>query len=190
MKNKKAIFVCGSGGSGKSSFIKNNLAEYEHIDVDIIYEKLLIDNNMGLKIKNFNKDELIKSSILFEESKSKNDYNLACAIQSNKNIVIDGIGRYSDIILSQRSYLEQNGYSTFMLMIYADLNTCLERVRSRERDYGEFLVKDSWYLSYNNVGTYKKEFGDRFLFIYNDYPIDCIVLNSFLDATKELKRLM
>ncbi len=37
MKNKKAIFICGSGGSGKSTFSKKYFSEYTLIDVDIIY---------------------------------------------------------------------------------------------------------------------------------------------------------
>ena len=55
-----------------------------------------------------------------------------------------------------------------MIMIYVDLNLCIDRVKSRERVYKQNITEDSWYLSYNNIGTYKKEFGDKFTLIYNN----------------------
>jgi GTPase SAR1 family protein len=54
MKNKIAIFVCGSGGSGKTTFCNKNFNNFVQINVDIIYERLLIESNLGLKIKDFN----------------------------------------------------------------------------------------------------------------------------------------
>ena len=174
MKNKIAIFVCGSGGSGKSTFIKNYLNTFVHVDVDIIYEKLLIESGFGLKIIDFDANKIKHSYSLFEKAKIKNDELFYDSVSNSKNIVIDGIGRDSNIILNQRKYLENFGYNTFMIMLYVDLSICIDRVKSRERVYKQNITEDSWYLSYNNIGTYKKEFGDRFMFIYNngDFILD------------------
>ena len=168
MKNKKAIFVCGSGGSGKTTFVKNNLSDYTNINVDLIYEKLLIDSGLGLKIIDFNDEQYETAYKLFDSAKILNDTKFLKAISAGDNIVIDGIGRNSDIILSQKNLLEKSGYSTYMVIIYSDLENCIERVNNRNRVYNEQLTIDSWYKSYSNISTYKKEFGKSFLFIYND----------------------
>ena len=177
MKNNTAIFVCGSGGSGKSTFTKNNFSDFVHVDVDIIYEELLISNNLGLNIKDFNKEQSIIADSLFEEAKALNNKKLTEAILKKENIVIDGIGRDSDIILNQRKYLENHGYDTFIIIIYADLEICIKRVEQRDRVYKQIITEDSWYLSYNNIGTYKKEFGDKFTLIYNN---NVFVLDDFI----------
>jgi predicted kinase len=177
MQNKIAIFVCGSGGSGKSTFVKNNLKNYTHIDVDIIYEELLISNGLGLDIRNFTKSQNELADTLFEKAKELNNLKLKTNVHTGNNLVIDGIGRYSDVILSQKVYFENYGYDTYMIMLYVDLDTCVNRIENRERVYNQSITEDSWYLAYNNIGTYKKEFGDKFGFIYNN---NRFVLDDFI----------
>jgi dephospho-CoA kinase len=190
MKNKIAIFVCGSGGSGKSTFVKTHFVEYIHIDVDIIYEELLLLNKLGLKIKDFNESQSQLAAELFEKAKELNNERLKRVINIGNNLIIDGIGRDSDVILNQRKYLENFGYDTFMIMLYADLDTCISRVEARGRVYKQKITEDSWYLSYNNIGTYKKEFGIKFKFIYNDVIDTNVVLNEFLYPKKITKKIL
>ena len=61
--------------------------------------------------------------------------------------------------------------------MYADLEICIKRVEMRDRVYKQIITEDSWYLSYNNIGTYKKEFGDKFTLIYNN---NIFVLDDFI----------
>jgi predicted kinase len=190
MKNKIAIFVCGSGGSGKSTLTKKHFSEYIHIDVDIIYEELLLLNKLGLKIKDFNESQSKLAKELFEKAKELNDEKLKNAILTGNNLVIDGIGRDSDIILNQRKYLENYGYDTFMIMVYTDLEICIDRVKSRERVYKQEITEDSWYLAYNNIGTYKKEFGMKFKLIYTDIGNTNVDLNDFLHHQKSIKKVL
>ena len=186
MKNKIAVFICGSGGSGKSTFVKTHFTEYVHIDLDIIYEELLLSNKLGLKIKDFNESQSQLASELFETAKELNNKKLKKVVNIGNNLVIDGIGRDSNIILNQRKYLENYGYDTFMILLYAELDTCISRVENRERVYNQKITEDSWYLCYNNIGTYKKEFGIKFKFIYNDIINTNVVLNDFLYYQKKI----
>jgi hypothetical protein len=77
---------------------------------------------LGLKIKDFNEYQLVHAARLFELAKVENDSIFYESVSNSKNIVIDGIGRDSNIILNQRKYLENFGYNTFMIMLYVDLN--------------------------------------------------------------------
>lgn len=167
MKNKKAIFVCGSGGSGKSTFCSEYLKNYTIVDVDIIYEELLLKNGLGLIIKDFNEETLKKSYSLFEEAKILNNLKFKNAINNNENIVIDGIGRDASIVLNQRNILEKNGYATYMVMVYAELEECINRVENRNRVYSKNITIDSWHLAYSNISIYKNEFKEQFMLIYN-----------------------
>lgn len=168
MKNKIAIFICGSGGSGKSTFSKKYFSDYTIIDVDIIYEDLLIAAGLGLNIKNFNKEQTEQAAELFEKSKSLNDKKFNETIETGQNMIIDSIGRDYEIIMFQRNHLEKMGYTTYMIMMYAELEECVNRVESRERTYHKNITIDSWYLSYSNISIYKREFGKRFLLVFND----------------------
>lgn len=168
MKSKKAVFICGSGGSGKSTIARNDFPEFTIIDIDLIYEQQLLNNNLDLKIKNFDKEQAELAQNLFEISKSLNDQKFNKAVNLGENIVIDSIGRDPEVILYQRSILEKMGYETFMIMVYAELETCIERVEGRDRVYGKNVTIDSWYLSYSNISIYSREFNGRFMLIYND----------------------
>jgi dephospho-CoA kinase len=168
MKTKKAVFICGSGGSGKSTVAKEWFSDYVIVDLDLIYEQQLNDMGLGLRIVDFNEDQKKVAQILFEKSKSLNDEKFNKTVENGENIVIDSIGRDLEVILHQRSYLEKMGYVTFMIMVYSELETCLKRVDNRDRVYNENVTIDSWYLSYGNISDFKKEFNDRFVLIYNE----------------------
>jgi adenylate kinase family enzyme len=168
MKNKKAIFICGSGGSGKSTIASTCFSEFIIIDLDLIYEEHLVKSNLGLKIKNFTKEESDLALTIFEKSKTINDQRFSKAVELGENIVVDSIGRDPEVILYQRGFLEKMGYETYMIMVYAELDTCIDRVEARNRVYAKNITIDSWYLSYSNISIYNREFKGRFMLIYND----------------------
>ena len=168
MKNKVAVFVCGSGGSGKTTFVNDFFMEFEKVNVDIPYEKLLKDSGLGVKISDFNKTQSLKASEFFERAKDISYDTLLKSIEMGKNIVIDTVGRDIDLIQKQREKLHLNGYKTIMFILYAPLDVCIKRVKGRDRVYDESITIDSWYLSYGNIVNFKREFLDDFHLIYND----------------------
>lgn len=168
MINKRAIFLCGSGGSGKSTIYQNYFSDYVVVDVDILYEKLLNEYGLGLDIKNFNFEQIELSNSLFEKAKQLNNEKFNEYVSENKNIVVDGVGRDVEVILNQRNLLEKCGYTTYMIMVYADIDVCIERVENRNRSYSKRIVIDSWHESYRNISEYKEQFKDRFLLVHND----------------------
>lgn len=169
MKHNKAIFVCGAGGSGKSTYIKEKLKNYKHVDVDVFYEKLLKNAGLHLKIKQFSKEELNVANSLFEKASNQNHTFLLECIENKINIAIESIGRDVDYILEQRNYLEKNGYETSMIMIYKELDICIDRVEKRERSYSKSVTIKSWNESYRNIESYKTEFKDKFYLINDGY---------------------
>jgi predicted kinase len=172
MGDKLAIFVCGSGGSGKTTFVNRHFGLFTQVNVDIPYEELLVGSGLGLKIHEFNTDQSNKAAEFFEKAKDISYKTLLESIELGENIVIDSIGRYSDYVFQQRKQLELNGYKTMMFMLYAPLELCIDRVNNRNRVYDESITIDSWYLSYSNMVDFKKEFSDDFYLIFTGENVD------------------
>jgi predicted kinase len=172
MGNKLAVFVCGSGGSGKTTFVNQHFSSFKQVNVDIPYEELLNSSGLGLKINEFNTEQLNKATEFFERAKDISYSTLIESIELGEDIVIDSIGRYSDYVFQQRKQLELNGYNTIMFMLYAPLELCIERVNSRNRVYDESITIDSWYLSYSNIVNFKREFSDDFYLVFNGENVD------------------
>jgi len=172
MGNKLAVFVCGSGGSGKTTFVNQHFGSFKQINVDIPYEELLNNSGLGLKINEFDTDQLNKAAKFFEQAKDMSYSTLINSMELGEDIVIDSIGRYSDYVFQQRRQLELSGYHTIMFMLYAPLELCIERVKTRNRVYDESITIDSWYLSYGNIVNFKREFSDDFHLIFNGENVD------------------
>lgn len=172
MGDKLAIFVCGSGGSGKTTFVNQHFNSFIQVNVDIPYEELLVNSGLGLKIYEFNTEQSNRAAEFFEKAKDISYNTLLESMHLGKNIVIDSIGRYSDYVFQQRNQLELNGYKTMMFMLYAPLELCIERVKNRNRVYDESITIDSWYLSYGNMVNFKKEFSDDFYLIFTGENVD------------------
>ena len=156
MKNKKAIFVCGSGGSGKSTFCSEYLKNYTIVDVDIIYEELLLKNGLGLTIKDFNEETLKKAYSLFEEAKILNNLKFKNAINNNENIVIDGIGRDASIILNQRKMLKNFTISDKLLFVAALLSLLYSESLYFQNQVYEAIFIGIWVPSILAFGIYLK----------------------------------
>ena len=172
MGNKLAVFVCGSGGSGKTTFVNHHFGSFKQVNVDIPYEELLNNSGLGLRINEFNPNDLSKSAEFFERAKDISYSTLIESIEMGEDIVIDSIGRNSDYVFQQRKQLKLNGYDTVMFMLYAPLELCIERVKGRNRVYDESITIDSWYLSYNNIVNFKKEFSDDFYLVFSGENVD------------------
>ncbi len=172
MGNKLAVFVCGSGGSGKTSFVNQHFGSFKQVNVDIPYEELLNNSGLGLKINEFDTDQLNKAAKFFEEAKDMSYSTLINSMELGEDIVIDSIGRYSDYVFQQRRQLALSGYHTIMFMLYAPLELCIERVKNRNRVYDESITIDSWYLSYGNIVNFKREFSDDFHLVFNGENVD------------------
>jgi predicted kinase len=172
MGNKLAVFVCGSGGSGKTTFVNQHFGSFKQVNVDIPYEELLNNSGLGLKINEFDTEQLNKAAEFFEQAKDISYSTLINSIELGEDIVIDSIGRYSDYVFQQRRQLELSGYHTIMFMLYAPLELCIERVNNRNRVYDESITIDSWYLSYGNIVNFKREFSDDFHLVFNGENVD------------------
>ena len=127
----KAIFLAGPAGSGKSTFIKNNIPNLKVINVDDTYEELLKQAGLDKPQSTFTSDELSQSSKLMSRARKETTAKLQSAQEEGESIIIDGTGAASNPILKKKTQLEDLGYDTMMVMIYVSPLVSLERNRSR-----------------------------------------------------------
>ena len=168
----KAIFLAGPAGSGKSTFIKNNIPNLKVINIDDTYEELLKQAGLDKPQSEFTSDELSQSSKLMGQARKETTAKLKAAQESLENIIIDGTGGASNPILKKKTQLEDLGYDTMMIMIYVSPLVSLERNKSRGEAGGRSLrpsiIVRTWNQVNKNVDTFKNMFGDNFILVNND----------------------
>jgi len=162
----KAIFVVGSVGSGKSTIIDKYIpSSFERINSDDVYVKLLNQHKLGTNIKSFNSDQLSKASQLQSLARKETDNKYESDIKNRKDIVIDTTGEFSNPILKKKDELEELGYETFMIIVYASPITVLERNKKRERSLLPSIVLRTWNGLYTNIDIYKRAFNNAICII-------------------------
>jgi len=168
----KAIFLAGPAGSGKSSFIKDNIPNLKVINIDDTYEELLKKAGLDKPQSEFTSDELSQSSKLMGQARKETTSKLKDAQEAGENIVIDGTGAASNPILKKKNQLEELGYDTLMVMIYVSPLVSLERNRSRGERGGRSLrpsiIVRTWNQVNKNVDVFRNMFGNNFILVNND----------------------
>ena len=173
VQNKpKAIFLAGPAGSGKSTFIKNNIPNLKVINIDDTYEELLKQAGLDKPQSTFTSDELSQSSKQMGQARKETTAKLKIAQEEGEDIIIDGTGGASNPILKKKVQLEELGYDTMMVMVYVSPLVSLERNRSRGEAGGRSLrpsiIVRTWEKVNKNIDTFKNMFNDNFILVNND----------------------
>jgi predicted kinase len=165
----KAIFMAGPAGSGKTfvsaQIIPKNLTV---INVDDTYEELLKAAGLGMKIADFDQDQLSQAGKLMGQAQKATKEKFAQLSGAKQNIIIDGTGAAIKPLLKKKDELEALGYDTMMVMIWVSPYTSLERNASRDRALSPAIVVKTWAGVNANIDNYKQAFGDKFVLINND----------------------
>ena len=165
----KAIFMAGPAGSGKTfvsaQLIPKNLTV---INVDDTYEELLKAAGLGMKIADFNQDQLSQAGKLMGQAQKATKEKYAELSGAKKDIIIDGTGAASKPLLKKKAELEELGYDTMMVMIWVSPYTSLARNASRDRALAPSIVLKTWAGVNSNIDTYAQAFGNKFALINND----------------------
>lgn len=192
-----AIFLTGPAGAGKSTLLNQFLPkklQYDYYNVDDYQEKLLEINGLIAKQNhhyvNATPDKIYKligdtkdpekqkqalSAIqsivgtMMGISKKCTEEDFLTMIQSKKNIIVDRPGDKPNMILKQKKQLEDNGYETYMVMIYASPLTILYRNAKRHRSLLNSVVLRIWDNLMESIPIYQKEF-QTFMIVQNDMP--------------------
>jgi predicted ABC-type ATPase len=169
----KAIFLAGPAGSGKTYTSAQIIPKtMKVINVDDTYEELLKSAGLGLKVADFDQDQLSQAAKLMGRAQKATKEKYAQLSTAKQNIVIDGTGAAIKPLLKKKQELESLGYDTMMVMIWVSPYTSLERNASRIEAGGRSLppsiVLRTWKDVNKNISEYERIFGDKFILINND----------------------
>jgi predicted kinase len=123
---------------------------------------------LGMKIADFNQDQLSQAGKLMGQAQKATKEKYAELSGAKKDIIIDGTGAASKPLLKKKAELEELGYDTMMVMIWVSPYTSLARNASRNRALAPSIVLKTWAGVNSNIDTYKQAFGDKFVLINND----------------------
>ena len=131
MRIKKAIFMIGSIGSGKSYYILKHLRGYKILDSDKI----------KLTLKGYNP---CRPDLIHKESKTILEREFKKCIKQSKSFIYDGTGCNSERLLYRIDKARARGFKIYLYYIVCSLKTALIRNKSRDRQVPEDIIIDKY----------------------------------------------
>jgi len=167
----KAIFLSGAAGSGKTYISKQVLpTDFTVLNIDDEYENLLKKSGIGLQVKDFSPEDLSTAAKLMAQARKVTDEKYKNSLKTKFNIIIDGTGASSKVLLEKKHELESLGYDCLILMLYVSPLVSLERNENRSRSLMPSIVLRTWKGVYQNIEIYQREFGENFILINTNPP--------------------
>lgn len=177
----RAVFMCGSAGSGKSYVIKqlmdNVNPKPKIVDSDKLFVKKLQVANLPSVIppedapsgaeKELRKQQLELRNKAMESIKQViNNY-----LNGYLPILIDGTGKSYNNMVARKQTLEKLGYDTMCIVVSTSLDVAQERNAKRDRKlpaHGAGSVDEIWKLVQDNIPKYKQLFGENCIVVDNN----------------------
>ena len=172
--NPKALILAGSPGAGKSSFIED-IDNALILNVDDYYMRNLKDMGVSLDLKNADADARSKAAQAMAAANKEFRPFMKDIVLGKKNFILDGTAANSGPTLRLKKELDDLGYDTLMVYVFASLEKALDRNETRfqrsqgkDRSLSPSIVLRTWNGITQNYDLYKSEFGDNFVSVVND----------------------
>ncbi len=107
------------------------------------------------------------------------------ALTGRMGIVIDGTGKDYAKIKKQVDMVRGLGYAVHMIFVNTDLETALERNKSRPRSLPDDMVKKMWKEVQNNIGKFQALFRNKLTVVDNSTDSD--INSATMAAYKKIK---
>jgi predicted kinase len=181
----KAVFLAGGPGSGKSFVVGKTALQalgFKLINSDDAFEA-------GLKKAGLTTSPEDIASAQGQEiragAKALTGRKMKLALDGRLGLVIDGTGKDYAKIKKQVDELRKIGYAVKMIFVNTDLETALDRNKSRERSVPDKMVEKMWKEVQKNIGKFQGLFRSRMIIVDNSEGSD--VERSTLEAYKDIK---
>ena len=181
----KAIFLAGGPGSGKSFVVGKTALQalgFRLINSDDAFEKGL--KKAGLTAS---PEDIASAQGQSARAKAKaiTGKKMNFALEGRLGIVIDGTGKDYAKIKKQVDMLREIGYAVHMIFVNTDLDTALERNKTRDRSLEDNLVTKMWKDVQKNIGKFQGLFRNRLIIVDNSKGSD--IEGQTIGAFKRIK---
>ena len=187
----KAVFLAGGPGSGKSFIVgKTGLPALglKVVNSDDAFEAAMKKAGMTMK-----PDDIfsVKGQDIRGRAKALTGKKQAMFIKGRLGLVIDGTGKDFEKVKKQVKSMKDLGYDVAMIFVNTDLETAIERDKTRERTLGEVEVTKYWKEVQRNIGAFQTMFGKKNMLIVDnsngkDFKVE--TLRAYRDVTKFLDK--
>jgi predicted kinase len=163
----KAVFLAGGPGSGKSFVVGKSALKalgFRLINSDDAFEKGL--KRAGLTL---DPDDIASAQgqAIRASAKALTGKIMVRALEGRNGIVVDGTGKDYAKIKKQVDLVRELGYAVHMIFVNTDLDTALERNKSRPRSLEDKLVTKMWKDVQKNIGKFQGLFRNRLIIVDN-----------------------
>ena len=112
-------------------------------------------------------------------------------ITGRLGLVIDGTGKDFQKVKKQVKSMKDLGYDVAMIFVNTDLETAIDRDKTRERTLGEVEVTKYWKEVQRNIGAFQTMFGKKNMLIVDnsnnkDFKVE--TLRAYRDVKKFLDK--
>ena len=187
----KAVFLAGGPGSGKSFIVgKTGLPALglKVVNSDDAFEAAMKKAGMTMK-----PDDIfsVKGQDIRGRAKALTGKKQAMFIKGRLGLVIDGTGKDFEKVKKQVKSMKDLGYDVAMIFVNTDLETAIERDKTRERTLGEVEVTKYWKTVQKNIGAFQTMFGKKNMLIVDnsdgkDFKVE--TLRAYRDVKKFLDK--
>lgn len=187
----KAVFLAGGPGSGKSFIVgKTGLPALglKVVNSDDAFEAAMKKAGMSMK-----PDDIfsVKGQDIRGRAKALTGKKQAMYITGRLGLVIDGTGKDFQKVKKQVKSMKDLGYDVAMIFVNTDLETAIERDKTRERTLGEVEVTKYWKEVQRNIGAFQTMFGKKNMLIVDnsngkDFKVE--TLRAYRDVKKFLDK--
>ena len=152
INNPKAIIMAGGASVGKSTVLKSLQPVLKGF-VDLNADKYVEDKNSPMY------GNLSAASVQIRKT------DLPNAVDNQQNLIYDTTASNLSTLQPTLNKLNDMGYETMMIMVYAHPIISFLRNYKRERKVPAVGVLGTWANVYNLLEDYKRIFGDNFILV-------------------------
>tara|TARA_R100000951_G_scaffold63141_1_gene52924 strand:+ start:11349 stop:22193 length:10845 start_codon:yes stop_codon:yes gene_type:complete len=164
---RKAIFMIGGPGSGKSNIGKGlelGREGWKVVNQDIFIEAEKSKQGLPEVEKDYDKDQRSSRAKIGAAGKKAADAKMEKYRQAGDGMVIDGTGASYNATMKKVNALKEKGYEVFMVHAKTSNEVALERNRARkERSLKDFIVEKTQKSVNENIPKYMKDLGENFM---------------------------
>jgi len=164
---RKAIFMIGGPGSGKSNIGKGlelGREGWKVVNQDIFIEAEKAKQGLPEVEKDYNKEQRSSRAKIGAAGQKAAAAKMEKYRQAGDGMVIDGTGASYNATMKKVNKLKEQGYEVFMVHAKTSNEVALERNRARkERSLKDFIVEKTQKSVNENIPKYMKDLGENFM---------------------------
>tara|TARA_Y100000034_G_C6904883_1_gene419559 strand:+ start:2898 stop:4313 length:1416 start_codon:yes stop_codon:yes gene_type:complete len=157
----KAIFLAGSGGSGKG-FVGGRTTSglgFKVVNQDDLFEFFMRKQGLDFRMPDSEKEQ---RDLLRAKAKEMTHRSLHRLIQGRLGLILDGTARDASRIKREKKWLESLGYDCAMIMVSVDLETALSRNEKRAEEGGRRVPPEVLESAWKQVQLAKPKYEGMF----------------------------